>query len=168
MRIHLLKRNTPLLKNAPKKSFRSFSLPANSLFIGFSADILMRWDPSTTQFFLSAVVNKCIKVNPNPDKEPNNTAWLTLPRWKIFSGWGILSCISFSWKADEQGVCGEAETSERKIRCFAMYIQYEWKSIKMSCCFSTRNRRFFEASVVRMKHVLWWDATHTNVWHYTY
>ena len=89
MRIHLLKRNTPLLKNAPKKSFRSFSLPANALFIGFSADRLMRWDPSTAQFFLSAVVNKCIKVNPNTDREPNNTASLTLPRWKIFSGWRI-------------------------------------------------------------------------------
>ena len=40
--------------------------------------------------------------------------------WRIFSGWNISQCISFSRNADGQGVCGMAERSEGKIRRFGM------------------------------------------------
>ena len=40
--------------------------------------------------------------------------------WRIFSGWNISQCISFSRNADGQGVCGMAERSEVKIRRFGM------------------------------------------------
>ncbi|WP_410523629.1 hypothetical protein [Phocaeicola dorei] len=63
----------------PQKSFKSFSLSANALFIGILAEELI----------------------------PRN-----LSAWKK----------SFSRKAHEQSVCGEAETSEGKNKCFAMCI----------------------------------------------
>ena len=40
--------------------------------------------------------------------------------WRIFSGWNISQCISFSRNADRQGVCGVAERSEGKVRRFGM------------------------------------------------
>ena len=40
--------------------------------------------------------------------------------WRIFFGWNISQCISFSRNADGQGVCGMAERSEGKIRRFGM------------------------------------------------
>ena len=135
----------PLSRRIPPKTFRSFSLSANVLFIGIPADRLMHWDPSTAYFFLSAVVNKCIKVNPNTDRKPNNTTSLTLSRWKIFFGWRILSCISFSRKADEQDVCGETETSERKTRCFAMLYNTSGKTSKHPVVFEKAPVLFLKA-----------------------
>ena len=44
--------------------------------------------------------------------------------WRIFSGWNISQCISFSRNADRQGVCGVAERSEGKKGVSACRYRY--------------------------------------------
>ena len=64
--------------------------------------------------------------------------------WRIFSGWNISRCISFSRNADGQGVCGMAD--------FKKLLFFQWKRLVL----------FFKGLVLFRKEQDVWKVS--NVW----
>ena len=95
-----------LYREYPEKSFKSFSLLANALPVGIPAEGLG-----------SGILQLGLECFSRADILPIFGESFF---WRIFSGWNISQCISFSRNADGQGVCGMAERSERKVRRFGM------------------------------------------------